>query len=149
MSKSKKSKKQSRIRANARSIIIVVILITIFSGVSFYLGMATPRTFTTPVNLSGFTLSLNDDITVIYGPAHTGIRITFQVTSQSHSWTLDIRDINGAPVGMLSDWGTGIFSTPWLYAPGGCIILIHSSSSSPTSMNLDGILIISSRFPFI
>lgn len=146
-----KKKTTSRIRTNARTIIIVVILIAIFSGISFYLGMATPRSFVKPINYHAtLSLSLDDYTTVVYGPAHTGVKITFQVTDASQNWAMDIRDINGVPVGVLSGSGTGVFSTVWLYSPGGCIIWLHMSSVFPTSIDLEGTLTItSSRFPFI
>ncbi|MGY5860856.1 MAG: hypothetical protein RTU09_00580 [Candidatus Thorarchaeota archaeon] len=155
MSKKKSKKKTNlllKIRANAKKIIIVAVSIAIISGGSFYLGMSSPRTISIPVNLMTIMgLSLDYDTAVTYGPAHTGIRVSFEVTSASHSWSLDIRDSNGNPLEVLSSSGTGTFTTTtWLYAPDGCIILIHVSSSFPASMNLDGILTItSSRFPYI
>ena len=151
MSKKKKTKQKSKIKANARSIIIVVILVAGFSGLSFYLGMASPRSFSIPISLSGaLTLSLDYDITLSYGPAHTGIRVSFEVTSTSNSWTVTIIDGDGNPVDALSGSSTGTYETVWNYSPDGCTIQIHASATFPTSMNLDGTLTItSSRFPFI
>ncbi len=112
--------------------------------------MALPKTYIAPIDLSGFTISLQSQEQVLYGPAHTGAKVTFQVTATSDSWTVTIFDINGFPVGGLSSSDTGTFSTPWIYAPGGCIINIQSDAFFPTSMDLEGFLIVtSSRFPFI
>ena len=154
---SKKSKKKSkslskRIRENTRTIVIVSILIGVFSGVSFYLGIATPHSFETPIALStSMGLSVDQTFTVKYG-SQTGIRITFEVTSNSHDWTLTFYQLDGTPVGSLSGTQSGTFSTDsWYYSPGGCIISIQSRSITfPTSINLDGtVTVTSSRFPFI
>ncbi len=149
---SKKSKKKSkpiskRIRENAKLIVVVTILI----GVSFYMGLATPRTFSIPINLSGaLTLGLQFSTTVAYGPFHTGVRITFDVTATSHTWNVDVIDLGGTPLTTLSSSDTGTFATAWLFAPSGVFIQIRADTSFPTSMNLDGTLsITSSRFPFI
>lgn len=126
MSKKKsktRAKTSSRIRANARTIAFVAVLIAIFSGISFYMGMATPRSFVKPIDLHGLmTLSLDDYTTVAYGPAHTGVKVTFQVTDASQSWDVTIADINGFPIGGLTGSGTGVYQSPWHYSPGGCVI---------------------------
>jgi len=146
----KKSKKtsswKSKIRENAKLIVVVAILI----GVSFYMGIATPQTISIPINLSGLTVGLQYSTTVTYGPFHTGVRVTFDVSSNSHSWDVSIFSIGGTPLAVLSSSNTGTFSTSWHYAPNGVIIQIHSYTTIPTNMNLDGTLsITSSRFPFI
>jgi len=147
----KKSKKKSpiklRIRENAKLIIVVGILI----GVSFYLGLATPRSSSITISLAGaMTLQLQYETTVIYGPSHTGVRVTFEVTSNSHSWDVNIYENGVGPLTVLSGSDVGTFTTAWLFAPNGVYIQIYSSNSLPTSMNLDGTLTItSSRFPFI
>jgi hypothetical protein len=147
----KKSKKsstlKSRIRENAKLIIIVSILI----GVSFYIGIATPSTYSTPINLvNSMGTHLSYSTTVNYGPFHSGVRVTFEVTSNSHSWHVTIISSGGTPLAALSDSDTGTFSTAWLYAPAGVVIQVYSDTTFPTSMNLDGTLsITSSRFPFI
>ena len=154
LSKKKRKKKtplSKRIRTNARSIVIVVVLISIFSGLSFYLGVATPRSYTVPIALTGnMALSLEYTTVVGYAP-HTGVRVTFDCTSNSHSWSVAIFSSGGDPLDQLSGSGTGIYSTAsWLYSPDECRILIRISGSIPSSMNLDGTLTItSSRFPFI
>jgi hypothetical protein len=146
-----KTKTTSKIRANARTIVIVVVLISIFSGLSFYLGMATPRSFVKPIDLYAPLAQTLDDITIVaYGPAHTGVKVTFEVTTTSQNFELYITDINGAPIGGLSGSGTGVYATTWHFSPGGCIVAIHMGSIMPTSMDLEGTLTItSSRFPFI
>ena len=155
MSKRKSKKKQSftkRIRGNAKAIVIVAVVVTIFSGLSFYLGVATPRSYTIPINLSStMVMEISYSASVNYAPAHTGVRISFEVTSNSHSWTLAINKMDGTPLDQLSGSVEGAFSTDtWLYAPEGCRIYIRSSSTIPSSISLDGTLTItSSRFPFI
>jgi len=147
----KKSKKsstlKSRIRENAKLIIVVSILV----GVSFYLGIATPSTFSIPINLTGsMTTHLQYSTTVNYGPFHSGVRVTFEVTSNSELWSVNIISTGGTLLTSLSSSDTGTFSTAWLYAPEGVVIQVYSDSTFPTSMNLDGTLsITSSRFPFI
>ena len=150
MSKKKSKKKtslQSKIRANAKLIVVVAVLM----GVSFYMGIATPQSFSIPVNLAtAMSISIEDSYTVSFGPFHSGARITFDVTSASHSWSVNILDGVGTPLTALSSSDTGTFSTAWLFSPSGCIIQIRSDTAFPTSMNLDGTLTItSSRFPFI
>jgi hypothetical protein len=143
----KKSSLKSKVRENAKLIVVVIILI----GVSFYIGIATPQTISIPINLSSLmTAGLQYSTTVTYGPFHTGVRVTFEVTSNSHSWDVNIIGTGGTPLTALSSSDTGTFSTAWHYAPNGVIIQIHSDTTFPTSMNLDGTLsITSSRFPFI
>jgi len=147
----KKSKKsstlKSRIRENAKLIIVVSILV----GVSFYIGIATPSTFSIPINLTGsMTTHLQYSTTVNYGPFHSGVRVTFEVTSNSELWSVNIISTGGTLLTSLSSSDTGTFSTAWLYAPEGVVIQVYSDSTFPTSMNLDGTLsITSSRFPFI
>jgi len=146
----KKSKKdsslKSKIRENAKLIIVVGILI----GVSFYLGIAIPSTFSIPISLSGsMTTHLQYSTTVNYGPFHTGVRVVFEVTSNSDPWYVVIIS-GGTPLTSLSSSDIGTFSTAWFYAPEGVVIQIYSDAVLPTSMNLDGTLsITSSRFPFI
>jgi hypothetical protein len=155
LSKKKSKKKTSlskRIRTNAKTIGIVAVVVAIFSGISFYLGMATPRSYTVPIALStSMGLEVDQWITVSYGPAHTGIRVSFEVASNSDSWTLSIYKMDGTPLDSLSSTLGGMFETEnWLYSPEGCRIYIRSSRIFPGSMNLDGTLTItSSRFPFI
>ena len=147
----KKSKKsstlKSRIRENAKLIIVVSILM----GVSFYIGIATPSTYSIPINLvSSMTTHLQYSTTVNYGPFHSGVRVTFEVTSNSDSWEVHIISSGGTQLASLSSGDTGTFSTAWLYAPAGVFIQVYSDTTFPTSMNLDGTLsITSSRFPFI
>ena len=150
MSKKKSKKKstlKSRIRENAKLIVVVGILV----GVSFYLGIATPSTFSIPIELLGsMTTHLQYSTTVNYGPFHTGVRVTFEVTSNSDSWHVDISGTGGTPLTSLMSSDTGTFSTAWLYAPEGVVIRIYSDTTFPASMNLDGTLsVTSSRFPFI
>ncbi|MFX1367626.1 MAG: hypothetical protein ACFFAY_03405 [Promethearchaeota archaeon] len=148
---SKKRKQDSKIRGNPKIIIAAIAVVAIFSGLSFYLGMATPHSFSLPIVLSGsMTLSLDYQTSATYGPFHTGVRVTFEVTDASHPWTLSVHDSDGNPVGSLSSSTAGLHETTWLYSPNGCTIWIHSTASVPAAMNLDGTLTItSSRFPFI
>jgi len=115
------------------------------------MGLATPRSFAIPISLTGaMSLSLEYSTTVTYGPTHSGVRVSFDVTSNSHPWDVAIYENGGGPLASLSSSSTGTFTTAWLFAPNGVYIQIHSSSSMPSSMNLDGTLTItSSRFPFI
>ncbi len=147
---SKKKKKQDSKRST-RTIIAVVVVVAIMSGLSFYLGIATPHSFSIPIDLGGtVALSLDYQTSATYGPFHTGVRVTFEVTDTTHSWTLSIYDTDTNPLGALSSSSGGLHETAWLYSPGGITIWIHSSAMLPTTMNLDGILTItSSRFPFI
>lgn len=138
---------RSRIRENAKLIIVVGILV----GVSFYLGIATPSTFSIPISLSGsMTTHLTSSTSLNYGPFHSGVRVTFEVTLNTESWSVNIFSIGGTPLTVLSSSDIGTFSTAWLYAPGGVVIQVYSDSVFPTSIDLDGTLsITSSRFPFI
>jgi len=146
---SKKKKQESK--RNPRTIITVVVLIAICSGLSFYLGIAAPHNSSIPIDLGGsMIVSLNYQSSITFGPFHTGVRVAFEVIDTTHSWTLSIFDTDANPLGGLSGSTSGLYETVWLYSPEGIVFWIQSSTSLPTTMNLDGILTItSSRFPFI
>ena len=147
----KKSKKSSTLKSRIRDNAKLIIVVSILMAVSFYLGIATPSTFSLPISLvDSMTTHLHYITTANYGPFHTGVRVTFEVTSNSDSWHVDINGAGGAPLASLMNSDIGTFSTAWLFAPEGVVIRIYSDTTFPTSMNLDGTLsITSSRFPFI
>lgn len=153
MSKKKSKKKTSlgsKLKANSRVIGIIVVF-ALASGISYYIGMSSPRSYIVPINLTGFNIALEQWINVQYAPAHTGVRISFEVATNSDDWTLTIYPWTGASVDQLSSSVAGLFTTDsWIYSPDGIRIFIRTSRIFAGDMELTGILTItSSRFPFI
>lgn len=148
-SRKKQRKTLTKIKANAKTIAVVIVLIVVFSGASFYLGMAAPRVAVSKTfALLGFP-DISDFTNVTLTAPHTGVKITVNMTYVLDNWGIQVTDLNDNVVYSYVGYYAESHSTPFLTVPGGCKIQLVSSSGYPWN-NLDGHLtVVASGPPFI
>jgi hypothetical protein len=148
-SRKKRGTTAAAIRANAKTIAIVVVLIVVFSGASFYLGLAAPRIIASKsFDFVGFP-DINDFTNVTLSAPYTGVKISIHVAYVTDYWGFQVYDMYDNLVYSYLGYYAESHSSPFIAVPGGCKIFLQASSGSPWT-DLEGHLtVVASGPPFI
>jgi hypothetical protein len=148
-SRKKRGTMAAKIRANAKTIATVAVLIIVFSGASFYLGLAAPRVVVSKsFDFLGFP-DVNYFANATLSPPFTGVKISIHVAYVTDYWSIQVYDINDNLVYSHLSYSPGSHSTSFITVAGECKILLQASSGSPWT-DLEGHLtVVASGPPFI